>query len=136
MHLDRAITLYDPAAHRPLAALFGQDNPSMAALNLSVVGSVDFLGYPDAALVMPKHALKHAREIGQAGTSDVCADPYPVVDSPIFARKVCCSELPTPMKLSRWRRRKVPCSGKKTLGTVPRGCVLALTGKASGRGSK
>jgi hypothetical protein len=31
MHLDRAITLYDPAVHRPLAALFGQDN-KMAAV--------------------------------------------------------------------------------------------------------
>ena len=31
MHLDRAIALYDNAAHRSLAALFGQDN-KMAAL--------------------------------------------------------------------------------------------------------
>ena len=66
MHLDRAITLYDPAAHRPLAALFGQDN-KMAALTFRS-WALWLLGYPDAALADAEHALKHAREIGQAGT--------------------------------------------------------------------
>ena len=31
------------------------------------------LGYPEAALADAERALKHAREIGQAATSDVCA---------------------------------------------------------------
>jgi hypothetical protein len=65
MHLDRAITLYDPAAHRPLAALFGQDN-KMATLTFRS-WALWLLGYPDAALADAEHALKHAREIGQAG---------------------------------------------------------------------
>ena len=38
-HLDRAIALYDPAEHRPLATRFGQD-ARVAILCLSVVGSV------------------------------------------------------------------------------------------------
>ena len=39
-HFDRAIALYDPAEHRPLATRFGQD-VRVAILSLSVVGSVD-----------------------------------------------------------------------------------------------
>ena len=66
MHFDRAITLYDPAAHRPLAALFGQDN-KVAALTFRSL-ALWLLGYPDAALADAEHALKDAREIGQAGT--------------------------------------------------------------------
>jgi hypothetical protein len=38
-HLDRALALYDPAAHRPLATRFGTD-VRVARLNFSVVDSV------------------------------------------------------------------------------------------------
>ena len=38
-HFDRAIALYDPAEHRPLATRFGQD-VRVAILSLSVVGPV------------------------------------------------------------------------------------------------
>jgi predicted ATPase len=65
-HLDRAIVLYDPADHRPLATRFGQDIRtailSLRALTLWV------LGYPGAALADSEQALNDAREIGQAAT--------------------------------------------------------------------
>jgi len=47
-HLDRAITLYDPAEHRPLATRFGQD---IGAATLSWKSLAFWLlGYPQAAL--------------------------------------------------------------------------------------
>jgi predicted ATPase len=65
-HLDQAIALYDPAEHRPLATRFGQD---VGVSSLSYRSQALWvLGYPDAARVDMDHALKNAREIGQAAT--------------------------------------------------------------------
>jgi predicted ATPase len=65
-HLDQAITLYDPAAHRPLATRFGFDIRMVSLLRRSMV--LWLLGYPDAALADINDALRDAREIGQAAT--------------------------------------------------------------------
>ena len=65
-HLDQAIALYDPTEHRPLATRFGQD-VRVAISSLRSWG-LWLLGYPEAALADASHALKDAREIGQAGT--------------------------------------------------------------------
>ena len=65
-HLDRAITLYDPAEHRPLATRFGQD---IGAATLSWKSLAFWLlGYPQAAIADSEHALKVAREIGHSAT--------------------------------------------------------------------
>ena len=66
IHCDRAIALYNPAKHRPLATRFGQD---VRVANLSYRSlALWMLGYPEAALVDTNDALKEAREIGQAAT--------------------------------------------------------------------
>src|ERR1700751_5511687 len=65
-HADRAIALYDPAEHRPLATRFGQDARVSALCYRS--WAQWFLGYPDAALADTSCALKDAREIGHAAT--------------------------------------------------------------------
>ena len=65
-HFDQAIALYDPAEHRPLATRFGQD-VGVAALSYRS-WALWLLGYPEAALRDADHALKDAREIGQAAT--------------------------------------------------------------------
>jgi class 3 adenylate cyclase/predicted ATPase len=65
-HYDRAIALYDPAAHRPLAARFLAD-PGVAILSYRSL-ALWTLGYPESALADAKHALGDAREIGQAAT--------------------------------------------------------------------
>jgi predicted ATPase len=63
---DQAITLYDPAEHRPLATRFGQD------IGVAILCYRSFalwlLGYPQAARRDIEHALKDAREIGHAAT--------------------------------------------------------------------
>ena len=65
-HLDQAIALYDPAEHRPLATRFGQDT-GVAILSFRS-WALWLLGYPEAALADADHAVKDAREIGQAAT--------------------------------------------------------------------
>ena len=65
-HFDQAIALYDPAEHRPLATRFGQD-VRVAILSYRSL-ALWLLGYPEAALADADHALKDAREIGQAAT--------------------------------------------------------------------
>ena len=65
-HFDQAIALYDPAEHRPLATRFGQD-AGVAILSYRSL-ALWLLGYPEAALADADHALKDAREIGQAAT--------------------------------------------------------------------
>jgi predicted ATPase len=64
VHFDRAIALYDPTAHRPIAPRFGQDNRVTALSFGSIV--VWLLGYPEAALADAERAVKYARELGQA----------------------------------------------------------------------
>lgn len=65
-HLDRAIALYNPAEHRPLATTFGQD-ARVAALSFRSP-ALWMLGYPEAALADTKFAIEDAREIGQAAS--------------------------------------------------------------------
>ena len=79
-HLDRAITLYDPAEHRPLATRFGQD---IGAATLSWKSlALWLLGYPQAALADAEHALKVCARDRPLRDVDVRAnfsasDPYP-----------------------------------------------------------
>jgi tetratricopeptide (TPR) repeat protein len=67
VHFDRAIALYDPAAHRPLASQFPQD-VGVAILSWRHV-ALWLLGYPDAALADIERALNDARAIEQAATA-------------------------------------------------------------------
>jgi DNA-binding SARP family transcriptional activator/class 3 adenylate cyclase/predicted ATPase len=65
-HLDRALALYDPDAHRPLAARFGQDVGVAVLSNRPL--ALWLLGYPDAAAEDAANAVAMARGVGQAGT--------------------------------------------------------------------
>jgi len=65
-HYDKAVTLYVPREHRPLAMRFGQD-VRVATLSFRS-WALWLLGYPDAALANADEALRNAREIGHAAT--------------------------------------------------------------------
>jgi len=65
-HLDRAIALYDPAKHRPLATRFGGDT-GVAVLCFRSL-ALWMGGGAEAALADAEQALKDAREFGQAAT--------------------------------------------------------------------
>ena len=65
-HYDRALALYEPAAHRPLATRFGQD-AGVSALSFRSWAHW-LLGYPQASLADAERALSDSREIGHAAT--------------------------------------------------------------------
>jgi class 3 adenylate cyclase/tetratricopeptide (TPR) repeat protein len=63
-HYERALALYDPAEHGPLAARWGVDIRVAILANRSI--GLWPLGYPEAALADAEQALKYAREVSQA----------------------------------------------------------------------
>jgi predicted ATPase len=65
-HFDRAVALYDPAAHRPLTTRFGQD-ARVAILAFRSL-ALWLLGYPKSALADCDQAVGYARELGLAAT--------------------------------------------------------------------
>jgi class 3 adenylate cyclase/predicted ATPase len=65
-HFDQAIALYNPTEHRSLATRFGAD--VLVAILCYRSHALWMLGYPDLALADAEHAIKYAREIGQAAT--------------------------------------------------------------------
>ena len=65
-HYDRALTIYEPAEHRPLTTRSGRDIG--VALLASRSGCAWLLGYPAAARSDADQALKEAREIKHATT--------------------------------------------------------------------
>ena len=120
-HYDRAIALYDPAAHRPLAMRFGQDLRVVILSQRSL--ALWTLGHPEAALADIDRALKDAREIDQTATL-----MYALVVAPIIhihcgnyvAANALCGELlalADETGSSYWR----------AFGTAVQGCGLALT---------
>jgi predicted ATPase len=124
-HLNQAIALYDPAKHRSLATRFGQDH------RVAVLGwrALDFwfLGYPEKALADADHALKDAREIGQAATLMVA------LGGASFAHTFC-GNYATANALVDELIDLADGKGAfywKAAGLIDQGCVLALTGKAA-----
>jgi len=124
-HLDRAIGLYDPAEHRPLATRFGQD-VGVSALTFRTL-ALWLLGYPDAALRDADDALKNAREMGQAATLIFALSWAPQIFlwcgnyAAAAARAQDFVALAEEMGSPFW----------KAGGMMARGGVLALTGRAS-----
>ena len=125
VHFDRAIALYDPAEHRPLATRFGQD-VRVAILSYGSLATW-LLGYPDAALADAEHAVKDAREIGQAATL-----MYALLHASL--RLIQCGNYATANAQLDEIVALADEKGSlywKALGMVFQGCELALTGDAS-----
>ena len=125
VHFDRAIALYDPTEHRPLATRFGQD-VGVVILSRRAL-ALWLLGYPEAALADADKALKNAREIGQAATL-----MYAQVVTSLTL--VHCGNYAT---ANTQADEVVALADKmgtlfwKALGRISRACNLAQTGKAS-----
>jgi predicted ATPase len=124
-HFDRAMALYDPATHRPLATRFGQDVEVSILSHRSL--AVWALGYVDAALADADHALRDARGTGEvavlmyalnwgAHTHILCGN-YPTVNLQSEELVALADE----KSAAQW----------KALGMLMRGSVFALRGKAS-----
>jgi predicted ATPase len=122
---DRAIALYVPAEHRPLATRFGQDvrvsTLSFRSLALWV------LGYPEAAFADSEQAFSDAREIGQAaslmyalcvaGLTHIFCGSYAAANA-ISDELVALADEKGAVFIKAW-------------GMLFQGSLLALTGKAS-----
>jgi predicted ATPase/class 3 adenylate cyclase len=124
-HYDQAIALYDPAERRPLATRFGQD--VWVAILSRRSRALWLLGCPEAALADTSHALKDAREIGQAATlmyalaqasrTHIYCGNYAAANAQLDEVVALADEKGTLF----W----------KAIGMTRQGCILALTGKAS-----
>jgi len=124
-HLEQAIALYDAAEHRPLATRFGLDAGVHALSYRS--WALWMLGYPDAALADLDHALRNAREIGQAATLMVALVvallPY-----------ICCGNYAMGNLLADELVALAEAKGAllwNAVGRIMRGDVLTLIGKSS-----
>jgi predicted ATPase len=125
VHFDRAINSYNPAEHRQLAARFGQDIRVAALCYRSWIRWM--LGYPEAALADAKSAVREAREVGQG---------VPLMYSLYFTSYalIHCGEYEAAnVQLDEL----IPMATEKNAaqwnggGMMHRGCIQALTGKAS-----
>jgi class 3 adenylate cyclase/predicted ATPase len=124
-HLDRAITLYDPAEHRALATRFGQD---VGAATLSWKSlSYWLLGYPQAALADGHYALEVAHEIGHSATLMY------VLNFSAWTHILCGNSAAASALIDEFSALKDQTGSLfwDAWGMMLRGCVLALTGKPS-----
>jgi predicted ATPase len=123
--LDQAIALYDPTEHRPLATRFGQD-VGVAILSLRS-WALCVLGFRHAALADAEHALEAARKIGQAAslmyallvasiTHVICGN-YAAANA-LVDELIALTDQTASLFWGAW-------------AVMQRGCILALTGKAS-----
>jgi class 3 adenylate cyclase/predicted ATPase len=124
-HLDRAFALYDPTAHRPLAARFGVDS-KVSVLSFRSLASW-LLGFPEAGLADSEQALSYAREIGQAATLMYALTVTSFIHTYCgdYAAATAQSEEVIALAVDKsalfW----------KAAGMMRKGSVLALTGSAS-----
>jgi class 3 adenylate cyclase/predicted ATPase len=124
-HLDRAFALYDAAEHRPLATRFGQDVGAATLCWRSL--ALWLLGYPQAALADTEQALKVAREIGHSATLMY------VLNFSIWTHVHCGNYAAASALVDEFSVLKDQTSSLfwAGWGIMQRGCVMALTGKAS-----
>ena len=124
-HYEQAIALYDPAKHRSLAARFGQD-ARVAALSFRS-WAIWMLGYPQAGLSDADQAIQEAREIGQSASLmfAMVIGSFPMIFCGNYAKaKVVIDEV-----VALANEKESLLWG--AIGMVARGCLVALTGKAS-----
>ena len=122
-HFDRAMALYNPIEHRPMATRFGVDTRVSILSNRS--WALWMLGYPSMALDDAERALQEAREIGQAANMMYLVHlAFPLI---------CCGEYAAPNKLLK---EIIALTDEKNavyfkaLAVMFQGCLFAATGKA------
>ena len=124
-HYDRALAIYDPAEHHPIATRSGRD---VGVTLLSFRSAcLWLLGYPAASRDDCERAVKNARETGQAttlmyalyfaGESHVSCGNYAAANAQVDEVIALADE----REARYW----------KALGTAVRGWLFAVTGKPS-----
>jgi predicted ATPase len=125
-HYDQAIALYDPAAHRPLAARFSTDIGVTILSYRSL--ALWTLGYPESALADAEHALGDARKIGQAATFLLALG-----GAGVWILMLCGNYAAATAQANELVALAVEKGAAlwKALGILEQGRLLVLTGKAS-----
>jgi predicted ATPase len=124
-HYDRALAIYDPAEHRSLTTRSGRDVG--VALLSSRSNCLWLLGYPAASRNDAERALKDAREHGQATTLMFA------LHAAAFTHIFCGNYTAAKAQLDELIALADDRAAQywKADGTAVRGCLFALTGKAS-----
>jgi class 3 adenylate cyclase/tetratricopeptide (TPR) repeat protein len=124
-HFDQAIALYDPAQHRSLATRFGQD------IGVTILSyrswALWFLGYPDAAMADIDHAVKDARDNGQAVTL-MYALGHAMIPNTFCGNYVSAAAQARELIALAEEKNAVVW---RLIGTMHQGWLLTLTGKPS-----
>ena len=124
-HYDRALAIYDPAEHRPLATRSGRD---VGVTLLSFRSAcLWILGYPAASRNDAERAVKNARETGQATTLMYAL--FFAGDNHIFCGNYAAANAQIDELIALADERGTLIW--KALGTAMRGWLFAVTGKAS-----
>jgi predicted ATPase len=124
-HLDRALALYEPATHRPLATRFGQD-VGVAILSFRPF-ALWMLGYAGTALAEAARPFDAAREMGHAPT--LLFAFFSGTFTRIFCRDYAVANAHIDECVALAEEKGAGYF--KVFAAAQRGCVLALTGNAS-----
>jgi hypothetical protein len=124
-HLDQAIALYDPAAHRPLVAHFAVD-ARVSSLSWRSC-ALWTLGYPEAAVADADQAVSDARQIGQAATLTGALRPAGLTHMFCGGYPAAIAQSDELVALSDEKGTLL----RKALGMMNQGCASVLIGKAS-----
>jgi predicted ATPase len=124
-HFDQAIALYEPTKHRQLAMRFGQD-ARVSVLSFRSL-ALWMLGYPDAALADTHKLLSEAREIDHAATLMFALVYASIIHIHCGNYEAANTQLDEVVALAE----KKGAMFWKTLGTIWRGWLFALTGEVS-----
>ena len=127
-HYDQAMALYDPAGHRPLATRFGVD-AGVAIMSYRSL-ALWLLGHTEAALADTDHALKDAREIGQAATLMTALSIKSLTD--IFCGKFTTAYVQSNEVVALADEKGAEMW--KAFGLINKGWSLPLTEKSSAAG--
>ena len=125
--IDQALALYDPAEHRPLATRFGQDIRGGQSCPIGP-GPCWLLGYPEAALADTRPRARGCARDRSSRDVDVCA---------VATRRGRISHCGNYATANAVADELVTLAGEKgavfweAFGMMVRGCLFALTGKAS-----
>ena len=120
-HYDRALAIYDPAEHRPLTTRSGRDiGVTLLSFRSSCVWQ---LGYPAASRNDAERAVKNAREMGHATTLMYALSR--AATSHTFCGNYAAAHAQVDELIALADEKG------KALGTLVRGRLFALTGKAS-----
>jgi class 3 adenylate cyclase/tetratricopeptide (TPR) repeat protein len=124
-HLDKAMSLYDPAEHRLLGTRFGQEGGVAILSNRPL--ALWLLGFPETALKEADGALNYARDLGQTASFLYASTRIAWLHLVVGNFAVAAAQIQELMTMAE----EVEGSYWTAAGMMLQGCLFALTGKGS-----